>query len=90
MPQVVRIILRALHQKAGGRPSHIALMLAKTLTSIAREWVRASPMEHIDELKRLRSKLPGLETGLSKKNKQVLIRLDDPAVLDACLISREG
>jgi integrase len=84
VPQVVRIILRALHQKTGGSPSHIALMLAKTLTSIAREWVRASP-EHIDELKRLRSKLPGLETGLSKKNKQVLIRLDDPAVLGALL-----
>jgi integrase len=70
----------------GIAPSAIndAVFAAKTLTSIAREWVRASP-EHIDELKRLRSKLPGLETGLSKKNKQVLIRLDDPAVLGALL-----
>jgi integrase len=84
VPQVVRIILRALHQKAEGRPSHLALMLAKTLISIAQEWVKASS-EHIEELKRLRSKLPGLETGLSKKNKQVLIRLDDPAVLETLL-----
>jgi integrase len=83
-PEVVRIILRALHQKADGKPCHMALMVAKTLISIAREWVKA-PLEQIAELKRLRSRLPGLEIGLSKKNKQVLVRLDDPGVLDALL-----
>jgi integrase len=57
-------------------------MVAKTLISIAWEWVKA-PLEQIAELKRLRSRLPGLEVGLSKKNKQVLVRLDDPGVLDA-------
>jgi hypothetical protein len=81
---VVRAIFCALHKKSEGRPSHLALMLAKTLISIAREWVKAPP-EQINELKRLRSKLPGFETGLSKKNKQVLIRIDDPAVLVALL-----
>jgi integrase len=81
---VVRTIFRALHKKSDGRPSYLALMLAKTLISIAREWADASP-EHIDELKRLRSKLPGFEAGLSKKNKQVLVRLDDPSVLEALL-----
>jgi len=84
-PEVVRTIFRAFHKKSEARPSHLALMMAKTLISIAREWVKASP-EHIDELKRLRSKLPGLEPGLSKKNKQVLIKLDDPGVLEPCSI----
>lgn len=83
-PDVVRTIFRALHKKSEGRPSHMALILAKTLISIAREWVKASP-QHIDELKRLRSKLPSFEVGLSKKNKQVLVRLDDPRVLGALL-----
>jgi integrase len=81
---VVRTILRALHMKAEGKPSHSALLVAKTLISIAREWVKA-PIEQIEELKRLRSRLPALEVGLSKKNKQVLTRLDSPGVLEALL-----
>jgi integrase len=58
--------------------------MAKTLISIAREWVKA-PTEQISELKRLRSKFPTLSPGLTKKNKQLLARLDGPGAIDALL-----
>jgi hypothetical protein len=81
---MVRMIFRALHNRAGGESSHIALIMAKTLISIAREWVKA-PTEQISELKRLRSKFPTLSPGLTKKNKQLLARLDGPGAIDALL-----
>ena len=78
------MIFRALHKKAEGKPSHLALMMAKTLISIAREWVKAPP-EQIAELKRLRSKLPDPSGGPQQEEQAASGALDGPGCIDALL-----
>src|SRR6185503_15664492 len=78
-PVVVKAILRGLRARHDGEANAYASSLATTLVTIAKEWVKA-PVDQIAELKRLRSKLPKLEPGLTQKNKQMLLRLDGPAL----------
>jgi integrase len=78
-PGVVKTIFRGLRTRHNGEANAYASSAATTLVTIAKEWVRASA-DQITELKRLRSKLPKLEPGLTPKNKQMLLRLDGPAL----------
>ena len=78
-PGVVKTILRGLRARHDGEANAYASSLATTLVTIAKEWVKA-PADQIAELKRLRGKLPKLEQGLTPKNKQMLLRLDGPAL----------
>jgi hypothetical protein len=78
-PGVVKAVLRGLLARYDGKPNAYSSSLATTLVTIAKEWVKASAVQ-INDLKRLRSKLPKLEPGLTPKNKQMLLRLDGPGL----------
>jgi integrase len=78
-PGVFKAVLRGLRTRHDGEANAYASSLATTLVTIAKEWVKALA-DQIAELKRLRSKLPKLEPGLTPKNKQMLLRLDGPAL----------
>jgi integrase len=68
-------ILRQRHEMAGGCPSPQGQAIATLLITIAKEWVKVAP-EHLQELKRLRSKLPALKSGLTTKNQQLLDKFE--------------
>ncbi len=77
-------LLRHRWQQDGGELSAYTFGIANTFTAIASEWVKA-PAERIAKLKELRSKLGGLPTGLTEKNKALLRQFDDPRLLSALL-----
>jgi integrase len=54
--------------------------MATTLITLAKEWVKV-PESLLSELKRLRSKITKLDSGLTQKNKATLLRLDSPEAI---------
>ncbi|WP_048710742.1 tyrosine-type recombinase/integrase [Microvirga massiliensis] len=79
-PDAVRAVLRHRHQWAGNVANASNEGLAKTLVSIAREWMKVDPAT-LAEIKRLQSKLPKIRAGLTEKNKVLLRHFDDPDAL---------
>ena len=78
-PEPFKHILRRRHEMAGEKANATAQGIATLLISIAKEWVKL-PLEKVEELKRLRSKLPQLKTGLVAKNQRLLDQFEDPAL----------
>ncbi len=79
-PEIFRAILRQQWEKCGGKLSSHLVGLADVLIIIAKEWVKVSP-DQIEALKKLRSKLGTLRSGLTEKNRGLLRRFDDPRLL---------
>jgi integrase len=65
------------HAKHGGAPNAYVSSMATTLVILAKEWVKV-PESQLSEIKRLRSKITKLDSGLTHKNKTTLLRLDSP------------
>jgi hypothetical protein len=83
-PEIFKSILRQQLKENGGKPSAHLLGLANDLIAMATEWIEV-PAEQLAELKRLRSKLGKLPRGLTKKNRALLRRLEDPRLLGRLL-----
>jgi integrase len=79
-PSLVKSVLRGFHAKHGGTPNAYVSSMATTLVILAKEWVKV-PESQLSELKRLRSKISKLDSGLTQKNKNTLLRLDSPEAL---------
>ena len=83
-PDISRALLRQLWQQDGRKLSAYTHGIAITLTAISEEWVKVPP-NTVATLKNLRSKLGPLPSGLTEKNKALLLSLDDPR-LKAALV----
>jgi len=83
-PDISRALLRQLWQQDGRKLSAYTHGIAITLTAISAEWVKVPP-NTVATLKNLRSKLGPLPSGLTEKNKALLLSLDDPR-LKAALV----
>ncbi|MER9482364.1 tyrosine-type recombinase/integrase [Mesorhizobium sp. M0494] len=70
-------ILRKRHEVTNGRPSHDNFHLAWLLVRLARDWVKVDE-EILAELKRLARKVPAPTFGMTRKNKLLVMRFDDP------------
>jgi integrase len=79
-----KTILTRLHRNAGGKPNAQAQGVALTLVSLAQEWAKVPP-EHLQELKRLRARLPALPNGLVAKNRALLRQFEDPDLVHKLL-----
>jgi hypothetical protein len=77
---VFKAILTRLHRNAGGKPNAQALGVSLTLVLLAQEWTKVPP-DHLQELKRLRARLPALPKGLVAKNRVLLRRFEDPVLV---------
>jgi integrase len=75
-----RRILGRRHEMVEGRENVFNRDLARTLTEIARLWVKVDDMR-LAELKRLAGKVPVPVPGLTEKNKARLRQFDDPTNL---------
>ena len=75
-------MLRQLWTKDGGKLTAYTFGIAITLTAIATEWVKVSPIV-IAALKALRKKLGTLPSGLTEKNEALLATFDDPRLVSA-------
>lgn len=75
-----KCILRRRHEMVDGRENVFNRDLARTLTEIARRWVKVEGTT-LEELKRLAGKVPAPPSGLTSKNKTTLRQFDDPANL---------
>jgi len=80
-PDVFRAVLRQQWEKHGGKLTPHLVDLASVLIITASEWVRVSA-EQLIALKKLRSKLGSVRSGLTEKNRTLLRRFDDPRLLD--------
>jgi integrase len=78
-PKIFTAILRRRYELDNHKPSAFTQAIATRLIIIAREWVKLQPAE-IGELKRLRSKMPRLKTGLTPKNQNFLDQFENPAL----------
>ena len=74
-PETFRAVLRHLWQKNGNKFSTYTRDVAVVLITIASEWVKA---DQLSDLKKIRSKLGTLRSGLTEKNKALLRKFDDP------------
>ena len=83
-PETFRAILRHRWRGDGRKLSAFTHGLGITLTAIALEWVKASP-DVIATLKKMRSKLGTLPSGLTEKNRNLLRTFDDPRLLAASI-----
>ncbi|WP_292599405.1 site-specific integrase [Mesorhizobium sp.] len=72
-----RTLLQHFIKKTKGEPSYEAYFTAWQLIKIAREWVKVAP-DHLSEMKRLAKLLPHPEFEMSRKNKSLMRRFDDP------------
>jgi integrase len=79
-PEVYRALLRHRWETRGGKLSAYTRDLASALISIATEWVKV-PANQLAQLKKLRSKLGSLRSGLTEKNETLLRRFEDPRLL---------
>ena len=69
-------ILRRRHEMVHGRENAFNRDIARTLTEIARRWVKVDAAV-LNELKRLAGKVPSPLPGLTSKNKATLRQFDD-------------
>jgi integrase len=83
-PDVVRAALTRCWIADGRKCSAYTQGVAGTLVALAKEWVRA-PAATIVELKRLRTRLGKLATGMTEKNKALLRLFDDHHLLAALM-----
>lgn len=81
---IFKAILTRLDRNAGGKPNAQAQGVSLTLVSTAQEWAKVPP-EHLQELKRLRARLPALPKGLVPKNRTLLRRFEDPVLVHKLL-----
>ena len=72
--------MRQRHAEADQQANAYNEGLAKALVAIAKEWVQPEAGA-LAELKRLSSKLPRLDPGLTDKNTALLRTFDDPDLL---------
>jgi integrase len=79
-PETFRTVLRHLWQGDGGKLTAYTHGVAVTLIAIASEWVEVS-RDDLAALKALRSKLGTLPTGLTEKNRALLLKFEDPHLL---------
>jgi hypothetical protein len=79
-PSIVKSVFRGFHAKHGGTANSYVSSMATTLITLAKEWVKV-PESLLSELKRLRSKITKLDSGLTQKNKATLLRLDSPEAI---------
>jgi hypothetical protein len=71
-------------QKHDGKPNAYEYSLAKALVAIADEWSRPGD-SIVKEFKRLLKKIKNVPSGLTRKNRELLKRLEDPATLAALI-----
>ena len=82
-PDHVRAILsRYLSDTPDGKPTTFIRSLAMTLMIVAQHWVKA-PAEHIDKLRSLKKILGGERAGLTEKNRALIRKFENPALLQA-------
>jgi integrase len=80
-PEVYKSLLRQRWEEAGGRFNEVTKDIAITLLVIAGEWVKV-PRKQLVRLKETRGKLGGgPRRGFTDKNRNLLRRFDDPALL---------
>ncbi|MER9836164.1 site-specific integrase [Mesorhizobium sp. M0145] len=72
-----RRILRKRHEVTNGQPSYENFFSAQLLVQLARDWVKVDE-ETLAELKRLARKVPPPTFGMTRKNKLLVMRFDDP------------
>ncbi|MER9217147.1 site-specific integrase [Mesorhizobium sp. M0663] len=70
-------ILRKRHEVTNGQPSYENFFSAHLLVQLARDWVKVDD-ETLAELKRLARKVPAPTFGMTRKNKLLVMRFDDP------------
>ncbi|UVK38851.1 tyrosine-type recombinase/integrase [Mesorhizobium sp. AR10] len=77
-------ILRQLHAKTKGQPNYDAFFTATSLIQIAREWVKVAP-DHLEKMKGLIKVLPRPEFEMSRKNKLLVMKFNDPVLYERYL-----
>ncbi|MER8601015.1 tyrosine-type recombinase/integrase [Mesorhizobium sp. M1339] len=77
-------ILRQLHAKTKGQPNYDAFFTATSLIQIAREWVKIAP-DHLAKMKELIKVLPRPEFEMSRKNKLLVLKFNDPVLYERYL-----
>lgn len=70
-------ILRKRHEVTNGRPTHENFFLAHLLVRLARDWVKVDD-ETLAALKDLARKVKAPVPGMTRKNKLLVMRFDDP------------
>ncbi len=75
-PEAFKDILRQMRADHDNQPSAWVEGVAKTLVAVAKEWVHA-PDDRLAELKRLFGRLPKVQLGLTRKNREALRQFDD-------------
>ena len=83
-PEYVKSIIRQRYKKAGKKRNAYNEGIAKTLMAIAREWVKPGN-DQIEDLKAIIAKLPKLRTGMTGKNRQLILAVSDDTVSNALL-----
>lgn len=78
-------IMRRLYQDDGSVLTPYTHGVAGTLIAVAKEWTEATA-EEIGALKKLRRRLGVLPSGLTKKNKAFLRRLEDAQLLNSLIL----
>lgn len=76
-PDVFKTILSHRHRMTEGKPGPQTQGIATILMILAKTWCEAPP-EQIEELKKLRAKLPALKQGMVEKNRNFLNAFEDP------------
>lgn len=72
-----RRILRKRHEVSNGRASHENFHLAWLLVRLARDWVKVDDKTFVD-LKSLAKRVPAPNLEMTRKNKLLVMRFDDP------------
>lgn len=83
-PAIYVRILRQMLADAGQKATANVHGVATMVVIVAKDWLRQSP-EEIAALKVLKAKLPKLRPGLTQKNRDLLARFDDKALLGRLL-----
>lgn len=92
-PEAFKTVLRHYHNRAEGKPSAQAILVAKTLIDIARYYEKM-PETAVRELKAIAAKLPARPFDLTPKNKALLRELESDETrarllfLPGCLIRK--
>jgi integrase len=83
-PEHVKSIIRQRYKKVGKKRNAYNEGIAKTLIAIVREWVKPGN-DQIEDLKAIIAKLPKLRTGMTGKNRQLILAVSDDTVSNALL-----